>query len=210
MNVFKIIGNGIASGISRFAFYGVWNLAGRIAYAPKVRYLTAEVKKKMNKPCIYIANHTNHRDGSFLPQLFAGKKMTVLVMSKWFDKKGLNIFFTHLPYIRIDLNDMDTQWMEDVKAVLKKGRSVLIFPEGKLEREDHLEPFQPGFLMVARQTDVPIIPIAVKGKYKKFHRSEIIVSDEIDFDVHKKGRPSQILKEGAALYQQRIQEMLDM
>lgn len=206
-NIFQIIGNGIVTGFCNVIFF-CWGVFRRIMYFPKVVYENDSVKKKLKKPCICIANHTSHADGSFVPQMFPGKKLHVLVMSKWFDKKALNVFFSHLNYIRIDLNDMDTQWLDDCKKVIEAGKSVLIFPEGKLETTGGVEEFMPGFLMLARQTGAPVIPMAITGGYKKFHRQTIKVADEIDFDVHQKGRPSAILKEGAVRYADKIKEML--
>lgn len=205
----KRIGDAILTGLIRFVYF-LWGVGTHILYMPKITYLDKESKKALKKPCIVIANHTSHTDGSFIPQIFPGKKLYVLVTTKWYDKPALKVFFTHLRYIPIDLKTMDNSWMDKAKDIIGKGGSVVIFPEGKLSTTGELEEFHPGFLMLARHTDVPVIPMAISGGYKKFHRQRVVVGSEIAFDVHAKGRPSVIMKEGANYCQEQIKSMLQM
>ena len=132
----------------------------------------------------------------------------MLVTTKWYDKKMLHTFFTHLRYIPINLKEMDNSWMDRAVEAIKRGESVLIFPEGKLSKDGKLSEFQPGFLMLARLTDAPVIPLAISGGYRKFHRQSVVVGSVNTFDVHAKGRPSVILREGAASCQRQLEDML--
>lgn len=203
----KKIGDTCLTALIRFAYF-IWACATHIIYLPKITYLDKQSKEKLKKPCILIANHTSHTDGSFIPQIFPGKKINVLVTTKWYNKKYLNVFFSHLRYIPINLNEVDNSWMERAQKVLEKGETILIFPEGKLSKDGNVGEFLPGFLLLARHTDVPVIPLAIKGGYKKFSRQQVIVGSEIAFDVHAKGRPSAILKEGAIVCRKQIVDML--
>ena len=189
--------------------YIVWGLIMRIIYPPKIEYADAETKALLKKsPCIIIANHTEHTDGYYLPQVLPGKKLYTYVTRKWYDKSKLNWLFCRLRYIPINLADMDTEWLERGKTVIENGQSVLLFPEGKLTKDGTLSEFHPGFLMLARQTDAPIIPVALVGRYKKFRRKKIIVGNPIETDLHSKGRPSVILREQAAYCHSVVSEML--
>ena len=98
--------------------------------------------------------------------------------------------------------------MDRAVEAIKRGESVLIFPEGKLSKDGKLSEFQPGFLMLARLTDAPVIPLAISGGYRKFHRQSVVVGSVNIFDVHAKGRPSVILREGAASCQRQLEDML--
>ena len=98
--------------------------------------------------------------------------------------------------------------MDKAVEAIKRGESVLIFPEGKLSKDGKLSEFQPGFLMLARLTDAPVIPLAISGGYRKFHRQSVVVGSVNTFDVHAKGRPSVILREGAAGCQRQLEDML--
>ena len=48
---------------------------------------------------------------------------------------------------------------------LKKGSSMLIFPEGHRSRDQGLLPFHPGSFKLATKSGVPIIPVSIKGSY---------------------------------------------
>lgn len=206
-SILKKFGHSILNGVIHIA-YEIWTLAAWILYFPKITYMEGAHKKMLKSPCILIANHTSHTDGSFVPQALHWCKMYVLVTSKWYDKKMLNVFFRHLRYIPINLKEMDNSWIDKAKKVIESGKSVLIFPEGVLSKDGTLGEFHPGFLMLSRLTDAPVIPVAVSGGYRKFHRQHILIGRRIDFDVHKAGRPSVIMKEGAAICRKQMEDML--
>ena len=191
--------------------YMIWGLAMRVIYPPKIEYRDESTKRLLKEEkCIIIANHTEHTDGYYIPQVLPSKKMYTYVTRKWYDKKKLNWLFRRLRYIPINLAEMDTEWLDKGKRVLDGGNSVMIFPEGKLSKNGRLDAFHPGFLMLARQTDVPIVPIVLLGKYKKFRRKRIIVGSPIETDLHEKGRPSVILRRQADLCHGIMAEMLGM
>lgn len=206
-NFFAKLGDRCLGAFIHAAFF-IWTGITHVLYLPKITYEDKSVKKLLKKPCILIANHTSHNDGSFIPQVFWRSRINVLVTTKWYDKKLLHVFFTHLRYIPINLKEMDNSWMDRAVEAIRRGESVLIFPEGKLSKEGKLSEFQPGFLMLARLTDAPVIPLAISGGYRKFHRQKVAVGSVNTFDVHAKGRPSAILREGAASCQRQLENML--
>lgn len=50
--------------------------------------------------------------------------------------------------------------------LLKKGYSLVIFPEGTRSKSDQMNRFKPGSLKLAIKTGVPIVPVTIKGTYK--------------------------------------------
>ena len=73
---------------------------------------------------------------------------------------------------------------------LDRGYSVMVFPEGARSAEGKMVPFRPGIGLLARQSSVPILPMALLGlgelKVKKrgwFHSNkiEVRVGDPIRF-----------------------------
>src|ERR1019366_4329078 len=48
---------------------------------------------------------------------------------------------------------------------MDRGYSVLIFPEGTRSRVGRMHPFRPGIGLLAQQSQVPILPIALVGLY---------------------------------------------
>jgi 1-acyl-sn-glycerol-3-phosphate acyltransferase len=50
-----------------------------------------------------------------------------------------------------------------VVALVRAGQPVVIFPEGRLARAPGLRPFHMGAFVVAAQTGVPAVPVAIRG-----------------------------------------------
>lgn len=204
-----IVGEQVFNAITRFAF-PVWGLWNKFCYMPKLMWESPEAKKTLKEGGnIIIANHKSHKDGSFIPQMLGINSTAILVTRKWYDKKGINLFFKALNYIPINLEDTDTEWEEKAKKALEDGMNVLIFPEGKLTEDGNLQEFLPGFLLLARHTGAKVIPVANVGEYEKFKRHIIKIGNPVDFDATKKGRPSLILKEGAKICKEKIQTMME-
>lgn len=204
-----IIGEQVFNFISKISFtiWGAWN---HICYMPKLVWESPEAKSQLKQGGnILIANHTSHKDGSFLPHVLDIDKTAVLVTRKWYDKPGINLFFKALNYIPINLEETDTEWEEKAKINLESGMNVLIFPEGKLSEDGTLGEFLPGFLLLARHTGAKVVPIAVSGGYQMFKRQTVKIGNPVDFDATQKGRPSVILKRGAEICKEKIQKMMD-
>jgi len=55
--------------------------------------------------------------------------------------------------------------------MLKRGFSLVIFPEGTRAKGHEMKPFQKGSLRMAFRTGVPIVPVATKGSWDCFEGS---------------------------------------
>ncbi len=175
--------------------YATWGLWNRFFYLPRVRFASREVKRLVKRtPCILIANHTDHADGYFVPQVLPIKKLYTYVTRKWYDKPKLNWMFSNLKYIPIDLTSMDTEWLQKGLEVIEGGGSILIFPEGRLGEVGSLGEFHPGALMLARKANVPVVPVALPGDYHFFCGKRVLVGEPIALSLNDKGRPSVILR----------------
>jgi 1-acyl-sn-glycerol-3-phosphate acyltransferase len=59
--------------------------------------------------------------------------------------------------------DVRRSWEEAIDA-LKQGHSLIIFPEGTWgDLEGRMLPFQKGVIRIARQANVPVVPVTIVG-----------------------------------------------
>lgn len=190
---FKKVKEGVLTALVH-AIYFILGVVMRIIYIPHVEYKDPAAKEAMKSGAVLIANHKSHKDGIFVPKMLFGTKTYVLVTRKWYDKKYLKPLFSRLNYIPINLNEADAQWMVQAETALKNGSCVLIFPEGKLAKDGVHAPFQSGFLLPAKHLNVPVIPMAIVGDYKLFHRQKLIVGSPLKLNLQEPGRLSKVLK----------------
>jgi 1-acyl-sn-glycerol-3-phosphate acyltransferase len=66
---------------------------------------------------------------------------------------------------------------------LKKGFSLIIFPEGGRSKNGKMQPALQGAALIAMKTGVPVLPVSIRGTYNLrdlkwclFHRQQVIVT----------------------------------
>ena len=122
-----------------------------------------------NESCLIIANHKSDLDSLILiwlfekPLIFIGKeelKKTPLI-STWF--KEIGCLFIERENIR-----QSAKVILEGSEILKAGKSIVIFPEGKRIMEDRLGEFKDGSFKLAIKSDRPVLPVAIIDSYKAF------------------------------------------
>ncbi|WP_241494389.1 lysophospholipid acyltransferase family protein [Bacillus coahuilensis] len=113
---------------------------------------------------LFVSNHVGNFD---IPTLMASIEKPFGFLSKVEVKK--------LPLIRDWMEEMNCVFIDrsdrrqSVKAIrecgalLKDGHSLLIFPEGTRSKGRDVAPFKAGSLRLAKDGQVPIVPIAITG-----------------------------------------------
>lgn len=119
---------------------------------------------------IFAGNHKNALD----PLLIAlSTKRTV----SFFAKKELlegktKLFFKALKAIPIDRTKKNQMATDTAIQILKNGEIISLFPEGTRNKTNNiLLPFKFGAVSMAKKTNSPIVPFAITGEYKAFHKS---------------------------------------
>ncbi|MGB2992586.1 MAG: lysophospholipid acyltransferase family protein, partial [Paenisporosarcina sp.] len=51
----------------------------------------------------------------------------------------------------------------DMVSTLKAGHSMIIFPEGTRSKGTEVQEFKSGFVRIAKEAKIPIVPIAIAG-----------------------------------------------
>jgi len=64
--------------------------------------------------------------------------------------------------------------INDVIALLKQGKSVILYPEGTRSRKHEMGVFKPGAFRPAVEAGVPIVPFVVDGTYKAWEENHKI------------------------------------
>lgn len=146
----------------------------------KLNFIPYEIKGKENihpgKAYIYISNHTSYLD-------IPGVCLTVPTQIRPLAKKELKkipIFgwIVENAAIIVDRssNESRRKSMDHLKDVLKRGISILIFPEGTQNRSsEHLQPFYDGAFRIAIETQQPVLPMVILGAGKLMPPKEFVI-----------------------------------
>ena len=124
--------------------------------------ITGKEKIHRGKAYIYISNHTSYLD-------IPGVCLTVPTQIRPLAKKELKripIFgwIVQPACIIVDRssNESRRKSMEHLKAVLKQGISILIFPEGtQNQTKEPLQAFYDGAFRIAIETQQPVLPLVI-------------------------------------------------
>ncbi len=117
---------------------------------------------------VVVANHSSHADTPALVAAFPAPYKPVVVAADdyWFDRRWtaacLRLAIGAVPVNRRDGRGYETL-VEGARTVLGTGSSLLVFPEGTRSTDGQVGEFRTGALRLAKEFDVPVLPVAVVG-----------------------------------------------
>lgn len=122
------------------------------------------LEKLPDGPVLFVSNHEGNFD---IPVLLSSIPKPFGFISK----KEVNKF----PIIPMYMEQMNCVFLDrtdrrsalksitDTIEKLKEGHSILIFPEGTRSKGEEMGEFKSGFMRIAKDAGVSIIPIAIQG-----------------------------------------------
>lgn len=145
-----------------------WRIPYHILKPLVLILLHLRVKGSGNLPkkgaCIIASNHISYLDPPLLG-FAAGRELYYLAKAGLFEE--VNKFFTWLiiTYNAIPLRreGVDLKTIKRVLNLLRRGKALVLFPEGTRSKSGNLLPPKPGLGFIAWHADVPVVPTYIKG-----------------------------------------------
>jgi long-chain acyl-CoA synthetase len=157
-----------------------------------------EVKNPENldiKNNLLMSNHTSYLDLLFI---IRAMKIRDIKNSYAIGKKEVDIIkyvFHGMPVIWIDYAKNTNEVFKRSSDLLRQGKSIMIFPEGKRTDTGKTEEFKNGASYLAKNIDREIIPITINGAYDIWpsHKTfpEIFTKKRGSITIGKKIKPSE-------------------
>lgn len=122
---------------------------------------------------LVLSSHQSHLDPLLLG-LASNRRLSSLARSSLFHFKPFAAVITALDAVPIDRKASMVAAMKAVIARLKAGRAVTIFPEGSRTFDGQLAECKPGFGLIAKKAEVPIVPVAIVGAFECWPRTRLL------------------------------------
>lgn len=134
-------------------------------------------KKLPKTPCIIVANHRSAIDGFLITYNFSRKEnkdIFFFAKEKHWRSKIAQFFARKNNIILMDINKNVRQSLQEMCAVLKKGKNIVIFPEGTRSRDNKMKKFKETFAILSKELNVPVVPVAITGSESACYGGSII------------------------------------
>ncbi len=115
-------------------------------------------------PWIVAANHASYLDGFALTATLPTQG-SFLAKRELKDSLLAKLLLERLGTLFVERFDpgKGVQDLQRAAEALHRGQSLLLFPEGTFDRAPGLRPFRLGAFMLAAETGIPVVPVAIRG-----------------------------------------------
>lgn len=175
-NIFKRIWLWFAYEVSRILYVILL-----VPYRPLL--LTPEgtrYKGRLKGGAMLAANHTTFSDPFVVGSAFWYRKLHFFAADAVMATKTREKLLKAAGAIKVNRDITDIEAVRSSVEVLKKGRLLLIFPEGGVQKVGNVQPIKPGAALMALQAGVPIIPLFICYTPRWYNRRRVIIGNPID------------------------------
>ena len=141
-------------------------------------------KRKLPKGGVLIvSNHRSFYDYLSTFFVFYFYKIRPVVSTAFYKNNPvLRFCLKCVGAIVVSDNMLDTSYIDETINLLKKGKKVIIYPEGHFALKDELLPFAPSYIKIAYEANVPLITMYTDGHYSLFKRNHMMIGQR--YHVH--------------------------
>jgi len=170
--------SGIFNPYSKFSNAVVRTWARSILWASGIRvHINGPRQLRPNQPAVYMANHQSAFD--ILATVVAIPGTVRFIAKK--ELFRIPVFaqgMRRVGMISIDRGNSQAaqQSLAEAAEKMKKGVSVIIFPEGTRSRDGQIHRFKKGGFVLAIKGQFPIIPTVIKGSFNIMKKKSLKLS----------------------------------
>lgn len=124
---------------------------------------------------LFVSNHRSMADPILVGIHNPDAQFCFLAKQELFTDGLVGWVLRTLGAVAIDRGTGDMSPLEEIEERLKNGENALIFPEGTRSKDGKLGRFKMGAALIAAQTGVPIVPVAIHFEDELHFRSTIYV-----------------------------------
>lgn len=123
-------------------------------------------------PVLVVANHQSYLDPPIVGVSIPRRMMYVARMGL-FNHPAFAATIRSFGAVPIKESGGDTAAMKAVLGALKRGRPVLIFPEGARSLDGEIDEFKRGVAVIVKRAKCPILPVGIDGAHDAWPRRSL-------------------------------------
>ena len=127
---------------------------------------------------IICANHQSAFDWLFVAHSMHKselRKSYIFAKVKHFKGALRRFLASRSNIILLDVNRDLNSSLDNMQNVVKKGKNLVLFPEGTRSKDGSLLEFKKTFAVLAKEANVPVLPIAIDGAYRVLPKSAFFI-----------------------------------
>ncbi len=153
---------------------GVLYLIARIGFRASVSGLSHVPPRG---PCLFAANHSSFMDAfvvcGVVPHAVF-ERLFFFGLEQYFRTRFAAWFARGAHIVSGDAERHLVNAMQTTAALLRRGKMVMIFPEGCRTLDGSLLPFRNGIGVLAAELGVPIVPVWIQGTYEAWPVGQLL------------------------------------
>ncbi len=168
----------------RYIFYDFVKLTGVIPilliFRLKTYCFNKKKKELFNEPVIVVSNHITYSDIIVLLTTFWNKRVSFLAKDELFSSFIGNLFFKSVKAIPIQNHNIEVKTFKKAKNEIEHGHLVALFPEGHIKKQEGLDTFKSGAVLLALMCDVSIVQVYIQEKKSWKERQRVMFGNKIN------------------------------
>ena len=155
-------------------------IPGLLWFRPKKIYVSQRAREKIKGGALLVSNHSGDIDPIILMFTVWYRRHHFIATTDLFNTKLKRFMFESFHCIEIDKENVSMKAFRDIVECMQKDKLVAMFPEGYLTRNEEIQKFKSGAVLMAITAKKPIIPVYIKKRKSIFNRQCVIVGEAIN------------------------------
>lgn len=130
-----------------------------------------------DEPCIIAPNHQSFLDAFLVSANMKKKQLSETIYyakEKHLKQRWLKFLANRHNIVIMDINKDLKASIQKLAAALKKGKKIMIFPEGTRSNDGKVKDFKQTFAILSKEMNVPVVPVAIKGASEAMPKGKLL------------------------------------
>lgn len=145
----------------------ITTVAAKICFRVKV---TGSENYPEDEPFLLLSNHQSYFD-PVLCTLSTKRELCFMARDTLFRNKYFGKLISSLNAIPLKRDESDIAAMRSILSRLKQGYAICLYPEGTRTVDGKIADVKPGFSLLSRRGNVPVVPVVIDGMYEAWPKN---------------------------------------